>query len=51
VVEPTHLKNMFVKFEVLPKKGGENKTFLQTPPSDDDDDDDDGDEVLSVSAG
>ena len=45
---------MFVKFEVLPKKGGENKSFLQTPPSDDDDDDDDDDdggEVLSVSAG
>ena len=50
MVEPTHLKNMFVKFEVLAKKEGENKTFLQTPPSDDDDDDD-GDEVLSVSAG
>ena len=33
VVEPTHLKNMIVKLEILPKFRGENNKYFKTPPS------------------
>ena len=33
VVEPTHLKNMFVKLEIFPNFRGKNKKCLKPPPS------------------
>ena len=32
VVEPTHLKNMFVKLEIFPNFRGENKKYMKPPP-------------------